>query len=102
NGARACGAEESFGTLGVGKKADLVTIAVGRLHSAPVLNPVHAVVHMAHAEDVDTVLVDGRVVVEGGRGQGIDEQALADEVQKAARRSLERAGHADLLPGYLP
>jgi 5-methylthioadenosine/S-adenosylhomocysteine deaminase len=102
NGARACGAEENFGTLEVGKKADLVTIAVGRLHSAPMLNPVHAVVHMAHAEDVDTVLVDGRVVVEGGRVQGIDEEALADEVQKAARRYLERAGHADLLPAYLP
>jgi len=102
NGARACGAGESIGTLEVGKKADLVALAVGRLHSAPMLNPIHAVVHMARPEDVDTVLVDGRVVVEGGRVQGVDEPALADEVQKAARRYLERAGHADLLPAYLP
>jgi 5-methylthioadenosine/S-adenosylhomocysteine deaminase len=102
NGARACGAEKDIGSLEVGKKADLVTVAVGRVHSAPVLNPVHALVHMAHAEDVDTVLVDGQVKVEGGRVQGIDEEALTAEVQKAARRYLERAGHGDLLPAYLP
>jgi cytosine/adenosine deaminase-related metal-dependent hydrolase len=102
NGARACGAERSLGSLEVGKKADLVTIAVNRLHSTPTLDPVHAVVHMAHADDVDTVLVDGRVVVEGGRVHGIDEESLAGEVQKAARRYLERAGHGDLLPAYLP
>ena len=102
NGARACGAGQALGSLETGKKADLVTIAMNRLHSAPTLDPVHAVVHMAHADDVDTVLVDGRVVVSGGRVEGIDEEALAGEVQKAARRYLERAGHGDLLPAYLP
>ena len=102
NGARACGAANEFGSLEVGKKADLVTVSMGRIHTAPILNPVHALVHMAHADDVDTVLVDGRVVVEGGTVQGIDEEALTAEVQKAARHYLERAGHADLLPAYLP
>ena len=102
NGARACGAEKDLGSIEVGKRADLVTVALGRIHSTPTLNPVHALVHMAHADDVDTVLVDGRVVVEGGRVQGIDEEALTAEVQKAARRYLERAGHGDLLPAYLP
>ena len=102
NGARACGGEKDFGSLEVGKRADLVTVAVGRLHSTPALDPVHALVHMARAGDVDTVLVDGRVVVAGGRVQGIDEDALAAEVGKTARRYLERAGHGDLLPAYLP
>jgi cytosine/adenosine deaminase-related metal-dependent hydrolase len=102
NGARACGAARELGSLEAGKKADLVTIAVNRLHSTPTLDPIHAVVHMAHAEDVDTVLVDGRVVVAGGRVEGVDEEALAGEVQKAARRYLERAGHGDLVPAYLP
>jgi 5-methylthioadenosine/S-adenosylhomocysteine deaminase len=102
NGARACGAEESLGSLEVGKKADLVTVVLDRPHSAPMLDPLHALVHMAHPDDVDTVLVDGRAVVEGGRVRGIDEAALTDEVQKAARRYLERAGHGDLLPAYLP
>jgi cytosine/adenosine deaminase-related metal-dependent hydrolase len=102
NGARACGADGDLGSLEVGKKADLVTVAVGRMHSAPTLNPVHALVHMAHEDDVDTVVVDGRVAVEHGRVQGVDEDALTAEVQKAARRYLERAGHGALLPAYLP
>jgi len=102
NGARACGADKEIGSLEVGKRADLVTVSLGRIHTTPTLNPVHALVHMAHAEDVDAVLVDGRVVVEGGRVQGVDEDALTAEVQKAARRYLERAGHGDLLPAYLP
>ncbi len=71
-------------------------------HSTPTLNPVHALVHMAHEGDVDTVVVDGRIAVQGGKVQGIDEQALAAEVQKAARRYLTRAGHDVLLPAYLP
>jgi cytosine/adenosine deaminase-related metal-dependent hydrolase len=102
NGARACGAESSLGSIEIGKKADLVTVALGHLHSTPTLNPVHALVHMAHESDVETVLVDGRVVVERGEVQGIDEKALAAEVQEAARRYLARAGHEALLPAYLP
>jgi cytosine/adenosine deaminase-related metal-dependent hydrolase len=101
-GARACGAESDFGSIEIGKKADLVTVTLGHLHSTPTLNPVHALVHMAHEDDVDTVLVDGRVAVQASKVQGIDEEALAAEVQKAARRYLERAGHYALLPAYLP
>ncbi len=102
NGARALGGERDLGSIEIGKKADLVTVALGRIHTSPVLNPVHALVHMAHGDDVDTVVVDGRVVVHGGKMVDVDEDALAAEVQKAARRYLERAGHADLLPAYLP
>jgi 5-methylthioadenosine/S-adenosylhomocysteine deaminase len=101
HGARACGAEANLGSLEVGKKADLVTVAIGRLHSTPTLEPLHALVHTARVGDVDTVVVDGRVAVEDGRVQGIDEDALAAEVQTTARHYLERAGHADLLPAYL-
>ena len=102
HGARACGAESGLGSIEIGKKADLVTVALGHLHSTPTLNPLHALVHMAHEGDVDTVLVEGRVAVQGGKVQGIDEEALAAEVQKSARRYLERAGHHALLPTYLP
>jgi cytosine/adenosine deaminase-related metal-dependent hydrolase len=102
NGARACGAASDLGSIEIGKKADLVTVALARPHSTPTLNPVHALVHMAHEDDVDTVLVDGRVLVQDGKVSGVDEEALAAEVQKAARRYLERAGHEALLPAYLP
>lgn len=100
HGARALGANADLGSIEVGKKADLVAVALGRAHTTPMLNVVHALIHMAHPGDVDTVVVDGRVVVEGGRVVGVDEEALCAEVQKAARRYLERAGHAALVPPY--
>jgi len=100
HGARAIGAEKDLGSIEVGKKADLVTVALGRAHTSPVLNVLHALIHMAHPEDVDTVVVNGRVAVEGGRVLGVDEQALTAEVRKAARAYLQRAGHAALVPSY--
>jgi 5-methylthioadenosine/S-adenosylhomocysteine deaminase len=100
NGARAVGAEKDLGSIEVGKKADLATVALGRAHTSPMLNVLHALIHMAHPEDVRTVVVDGRVVVERGRVVGVDEEALCAEVQKAARAYLQRAGHAALVPPY--
>lgn len=100
NGARALGAEGELGSIEVGKKADLVTVALGRAQTAPLLNIPYALVHMAHPGDVDTVVVDGKVVVEGGKVAGVDEGGLAAEVQRAARAYLERAGHGNLIPGY--
>jgi len=100
HGARAIGAEADLGSIEVGKKADLVTVALGRAHTTPMLNVVHALIHMAHPDDVGTVVVDGRVVVEGGKVVGMDEEALCAEVQRAARAYLERAGHAALVPPY--
>lgn len=100
HGAMALGAEADLGSIAVGKKADLVTVALGRAHTTPMLNVVHALIHMAHPGDVDTVVVDGRVAVEGGKMVGVDEEALCAEVQKAARAYLQRAGHAALVPPY--
>ncbi len=77
-----------------------MTVALGRAHTTPMLNVAHALVHMAHPDDVDTMVVDGRVAVENGKVVRMDEEALSAEVQKAARAYLERAGHAALVPPY--
>jgi cytosine/adenosine deaminase-related metal-dependent hydrolase len=100
NGARAVGAEADLGSIEVGKKADMATVALNRAQTAPMLNVLYALIHMAHPGDVGTVVVDGRVVVEGGKVAGVDEEALCAEVQGAARAYLQRAGHAALVPPY--
>ena len=100
NGARAVGAEADLGSIEVGKKADLVTLALHRAQTTPMLNVLYALVHMAHPGDVSTVIVDGRVAVAGGEVVGVDEDALCAEVQQAARAYLQRAGHSALVPPY--
>lgn len=93
NGARALGLEGEVGSLEVGKKADLVVLDVRGVWAAPWdregvegggMDPVSLVVGCCTGRDVEMVLVDGEVLVEGGRLVGVDEA----EVVAAARRSI--------------
>lgn len=61
-GARALGIEHSVGSLTPGKKADIVLLASKDSNLFPVHNPLFSAGQMAHAGNVDTVLVDGKVV----------------------------------------
>src|SRR5881227_2161262 len=87
NGARSLGLEKEIGSLEVGKKADLVVIDLNRLHTTPSINPVSTLVYAATGGEVDTVVVDGQIVVEQGQLLTLDE----DEVMHVARE------HADAL-----
>ena len=63
DGARALGQESDIGSIEVGKCADLSVVRLDRLHSTPQSDVVSALVYSAEAEDVDTVLVDGEIVM---------------------------------------
>ena len=65
-GAEALGMESAIGSIEPGKRADLLLLSTRRLHMTPLNDPVAAIVLHAGPADVDTVLVDGRVVKEGG------------------------------------
>jgi cytosine/adenosine deaminase-related metal-dependent hydrolase len=56
----------------------------------PVLDPLQNLVYHAHARDVETVLVDGRVVVDDGRLVSVDALALVDGAQAAATAAWRR------------
>lgn len=82
-GARAARAD-GLGAIAVGRPADLVLLDLRRAGFAPRNNLLHQVVYADAAAAVDTVLVDGRVVVEGGRVLTVDEAAVAAEVTRDA------------------
>jgi cytosine/adenosine deaminase-related metal-dependent hydrolase len=100
-GAAALGLADQVGQLAVGWKADIACVRVGGLSTSPlrinhatpgdVLDAealASALVYSARADDVDTVLVDGKVVVRGGRLMSAD----TDHIVRAAaeqRRKLE-------------
>jgi 5-methylthioadenosine/S-adenosylhomocysteine deaminase len=56
----------------------------------PTLDPVQNLVYHGHSKDVETVLVDGRVVVDDGRLVHADATALIDAAQDAATASWRR------------
>ena len=72
--ARALGWEDEIGSLEAGKKADIIVINMRQPHLMPNFMPVHRLVYEAVGNDVETVIVDGRVVMEQGknpdRGRG--------------------------------
>ena len=82
--ARVLGLQDELGTIEPGKKADLALV---RLDST-FLKPLNSVQNqLAYAENgaaVDTVLVDGRVIVRGGRVLGVDEARVRERAQAAA------------------
>lgn len=82
-GARALGMEHELGRLRVGYKADLVGYSLDAPSLTPLNNPVPQVVYGERGAGVDTVLVDGRIVVQGGKCTLIDEVALLREAQDA-------------------
>ncbi len=97
DGARALGLEEITGSLEVGKRADLMVVNLDDSpYAAPVHNPVSALVYGAVGCEVETVLVDGRVVVDGGRVITVDEEEVRRRAAEAARDVTERAGTARL------
>jgi cytosine/adenosine deaminase-related metal-dependent hydrolase len=83
-GARALGLEAEIGSIEAGKRADLAVLDYRAFGLTPTLDPVQNLVYHAHARDVEMVLVNGRVVVEGGQVLTVDASRLVDRAQDAA------------------
>ena len=90
-GARVAGLDHEIGSLEVGKRADLLIIRTNSAHVAPVLDPVKTIVMQASVNDVDLVMVDGRVLKANGRLLNCDESALASKLQASAGRIVKAA-----------
>jgi len=84
-GAKALGRED-LGRLAVGAKADIVIVDLTGLHVGLIDDPIKTLVYMASQRDIETVIVDGRVVVEGGRVPGVDEEKLARKANEVNQR----------------
>jgi 5-methylthioadenosine/S-adenosylhomocysteine deaminase len=91
NGARALGLEQELGSLRAGKKADLVVFDFRRPHLVPAVEPLGCLVHTAQGRDVDMVLVDGRIVVEGGRATLVDGERIVGDAERAVAGLWKRA-----------
>jgi len=93
-GARALGRDD-LGRLAPGCKADLVLVRTDRMPMAPGRDPIKSLVYYNANRCVDTVLVDGRVVVRNGRVPDVDEADLCRRVRAAQVESLADAATRD-------
>jgi cytosine/adenosine deaminase-related metal-dependent hydrolase len=88
--ARALGVDDDLGSLEPGKKADIIIVDAMKPHMAPLNMPVHRVVYYANGNDVETVLVDGKIVMEEYAVKTVDETDVARRVQEVTDEMLNR------------
>ncbi len=81
-GAEALGLGEQVGSLEVGKKADMILLDNRSPTLAPLVDGYGVLVHSASGHDVDTVIVDGKVVVAQGRLTLADGDEIVAQAQK--------------------
>jgi guanine deaminase len=93
NGARALGFED-LGRVAAGQRADLVCYRLDGVGFTPLNDPLRQLVCGERGQSIDTVVVDGRAVMRGGRIVTVDEPALltaARDVHARLRPDLARS-----------
>lgn len=88
NGARAMGLEDQIGSIEMGKRADLVLLNLNSLHTTPKFDLVSAVVYAAETSNVETVIIDGQVVM---RKRELLTMNESDVLLEAEKHSLKFA-----------
>jgi 5-methylthioadenosine/S-adenosylhomocysteine deaminase len=81
DGAKALGLASEIGSLEVGKRADLAIVRLDRLHATPVTDVISALVYSAEPDDVDTVIIDGEVVMRERQLLRIDEREVIENAR---------------------
>ncbi len=92
DGARVLGMEDTVGDLKPGMKADITIINLNKPHLTPIYNEFSHLVYTVNGGDVDTVLINGEVVMRGRQLLTIDENEVMDRVEEIAVRIKRSLG----------
>ncbi len=101
--ARTLGWDDEIGSLEPGKKADVITVDLLQPHLAPNFMPVHRLIYEATGQDVSTVIVDGKVLMENRKVLSVNEQDVLQAAQVEAELIIDRADlrpHMQLEPSF--
>jgi cytosine/adenosine deaminase-related metal-dependent hydrolase len=93
--ARALGLDHLIGSLEVGKRADMIVVDLDRPHLIPDAAVPRLLAFYVNGNDVDTVLVDGRVLMQDRAVRSVDETAIMALAREEAARAF---AHFDVAP----
>lgn len=88
-GAEVLGLEDEIGSLEPGKRADIILLDMIRAHLVPVYDVYSHLVYAVNGGDVDTALVNGKVVMENGKMTTVDEAEIIERAQAFAKKLKE-------------
>jgi len=87
--AKALGIYEKTGSLEKGKLADIIIIDLNKAHLNPIYNIFSNIVYSMSGNDVDTVIINGRIVMKEKKLIGIDEEAIIAEVNEKTKNIVK-------------
>jgi len=86
NGAKAYRLDQDLGSLEYGKKADFQIINPDQPHWYPLYDPYNSIAYAMHSEDVESVIIEGKVVMRNRILVNVDEQRIFRELKKKLGR----------------
>jgi 5-methylthioadenosine/S-adenosylhomocysteine deaminase len=89
-GAKALSWEKEIGSIEVGKRADLVIVDLNKPHLFPLYNEASHLVYAAKSSDVETVIINGRILMESGKLTHLNVANVIGMVEKAKNSLLDR------------
>jgi 5-methylthioadenosine/S-adenosylhomocysteine deaminase len=90
NGAKALSWDDEIGSIAVGKKADLIIVNLKKPHLSPMHNETSHMVYAAKSADVETVIINGKIIVENGTLKTLKVERVMALAEKAKDNLLGR------------
>lgn len=90
NGAKALLWDREIGSIEVGKKADIILIDMDKPHLYPLHNVVSSLAYSAQGSDVDTVIVDGKIIMENREIKTLDVEKIMYNGEKTGKDLINR------------
>jgi 5-methylthioadenosine/S-adenosylhomocysteine deaminase len=83
-GARVLGQQARIGSIEPGKRADVIIVGMSKARQQPLFDPVSQIVYASRGDDVETTIVNGRILMRDRKMLTLDEAAVIAEARKAA------------------
>jgi cytosine/adenosine deaminase-related metal-dependent hydrolase len=91
------GMGDEIGSLEVGKKADIILIDLNQAHLIPFADPGNMIAFYLRGNDVDTTIVNGKILMQGRKVLTVDEEEVYAYARDEIRKAFERADLGDYL-----
>ena len=89
-GAKALSWEKEIGSIEIGKKADLAIINLNKPHLCPLYNEASHLVYATKSADVETVIINGKIVMENRNLTTLNIDKVMEVAEKTKNSLLER------------
>jgi 5-methylthioadenosine/S-adenosylhomocysteine deaminase len=83
-GAKALGLERALGSLEAGKRADLISVSTGAARQTPLYDPLSHLVYATRGEDVQTTIVNGKVLMRDRQLKTLNRAAAIEAANRLA------------------